>query len=391
MKNKIWIVILIIIIIAIIIGGSIFIYNKSINNNDVNSSLNINTNELDKLKQYFEEYSGIQIFLKSNATLEQANELANKLKDLKYLHDIKVLSKEDSYNELKNRIGEAVGSIEQFAVPNKIRAKCYYLDDISLLDENGYFEKVKSAITEMDVNNIIDNIVTAGIIEIYNKEGIEGVEEYIEKTNYIEDKEKNSANSSEDVTQKISEDQVVRSGIINEIDDKYIYYLNSDSKKLSFEKGLFSYINGRTFKEVDLSDVKVGDYIHPFRKQIIIYRNISGEELNQELLYNFTLTDDERLYAVNCVDLEEINIIDTNTAIVKIGYGDIIGDELTNEKFSILVEFNSNTKYFSKGNNIHNVKELENAKGNINSIILEKDSINKKNPAIVVEFECDDT
>lgn len=389
MKKYKWIVI--ILIIAIVIGV-IFCLSNNFDNNKNSSNNNVTKlNDLDKLKQYFEEYSGIQIFLKSNITIEQANEFADKLKDLKYLKDVNVLSKEDSYNELKNRIGNTVGSIEQFTVPNKIRAKCYYLDDISLLDENGYFEKVKSAITEMDVNNIIDNIVTAGIIEIYNKEGMEGVEEYIEKNNYIEDKEKNSANSSEDVTQKISEDQVVRSGIINEIDDKYIYYLNSDSKKLSFEKGLFSYINGRTFKEVDLSEVKVGDYIHPFRKQIIIYRNISGEELNQELLYNFTLIDDERLYAVNCVDIEEINITDTNTAIVKIGYGDIIGEELTNEKFSILVEFNSNTKYFSKGNNIHNVKELENAKGNINSILLKKDSINKKSPAIVVEFECDDT
>ena len=389
MKKYKWIVI--ILIIAIVIGV-IFCLSNNFDNNKNSSNNNVTKlNDLDKLKQYFEEYSGIQIFLKSNITIEQANEFADKLKDLKYLKDVNVLSKEDSYNELKNRIGNTVGSIEQFTVPNKIRAKCFYLDDISLLDENGYFEKVKSAITEMDVNNIIDNIVTAGIIEIYNKEGMEGVEEYIEKNNYIEDKEKNSANSSEDVTQKISEDQVVRSGIINEIDDKYIYYLNSDSKKLSFEKGLFSYINGRTFKEVDLSEVKVGDYIHPFRKQIIIYRNISGEELNQELLYNFTLIDDERLYAVNCVDIEEINITDTNTAIVKIGYGDIIGEELTNEKFSILVEFNSNTKYFSKGNNIHNVKELENAKGNINSILLKKDSINKKSPAIVVEFECDDT
>ena len=389
MKKYKWIVI--ILIIAIVIGV-IFCLSNNFDNNKNSSNNNVTKlNDLDKLKQYFEEYSGIQIFLKSNITIEQANEFADKLKDLKYLKDVNVLSKEDSYNELKNRIGNTVGSIEQFTVPNKIRAKCYYLDDISLLDENGYFEKVKSAITEVDANNIIDNIVTAGIIEIYNKEGMEGVEEYIEKNNYIEDKEKNSANSSEDVTQKISEDQVVRSGIINEIDDKYIYYLNSDSKKLSFEKGLFSYINGRTFKEVDLSEVKVGDYIHPFRKQIIIYRNISGEELNQELLYNFTLIDDERLYAVNCVDIEEINITDTNTAIVKIGYGDIIGEELTNEKFSILVEFNSNTKYFSKGNNIHNVKELENAKGNINSILLKKDSINKKSPAIVVEFECDDT
>ena len=296
MKNKIWIVILI--IIAIIIGGSIFIYNKSINNNDVNSSSNINTNELDKLKQYFEEYSGIQIFLKSNATIEQANELSNKLKDLEYLHDVKVLSKEDSYNELKNRIGEAVGSIEQFAVSNKIRAKCYYLDDISLLDEN----------------------------------------------------------------------------------------TDSDSHKLFFEKSSFSYINGRTCRDMDLNDVKIGDYIFPHQKQILVFRNLSGDELNQELLYNLTLTEDERIMFENSVEIEMVNIMGEYNATARITYGDIIGEDLTNEKFTTLVEFNANTKYYNRY--VNNIKDVETySKSNINSVLLKKDSINKKNPPIVVAYD----
>ena len=389
MKKYKWIVI--ILIIAIVIGGIFYLSNNSDNNKNRSNNNIEKSNDLDKLKQYFEEYSGIQIFLKSNITIEQANEFADKLKDLKYLKDVNVLSKEDSYNELKNRIGNTVGSIEQFTVPNKIRAKCYYLDDISLLDENGYFEKVKSAITEVDANNIIDNIVTAGIIEIYNKEGMEGVEEYIEKSNYIEDKEKNNANSSEDVTQKINNKQVIHSGIINNIDDKHIYYTDSDSHKLYFEKKIFPYLTGRTFKDLNVSDLKVGDYIDVNNKQIFVFRNLTGEELKQELLYNFTLTNEERIMYVNSIEIEDINIIDSNKAIAKIKYGDIIGENLTNEKFSTLVEFNENTKYYSKGNNIHNVNELENAKGNINSIILKKDSINKKNPAIVISFECDDT
>ena len=132
MKKYKWIVI--ILIIAIVIGGIFYLSNNSDNNKNRSNNNIAKSNDLDKLKQYFEEYSGIQIFLKSNITIEQANEFADKLKDLKYLKDVNVLSKEDSYNELKNRIGNRVGSIEQFTVPNKIRAKCYYLDDISLLD-----------------------------------------------------------------------------------------------------------------------------------------------------------------------------------------------------------------------------------------------------------------
>ena len=151
-------------------------------------------------------------------------------------------------------------------------------------------------------------------------------------------------NEPQDMTKKISDSQVVHSGIISNIDDKYIYYSDSDSKSLYFEKELFTYINGRTFSNMIISDVKVGDYVYPFRKQILIYRNISGEELNQELLYNLTLTDDERICFVNSVELEEINITEDNTAIVKISYGDIMGTELTDERFSVLVEFNENRR-----------------------------------------------
>ena len=194
----------------------------------------------------------------------------------------------------------------------------------------------------------------------------------------------------QDITQKISDNQVVHLGIINNIDDNYIYYSDSDSKNFYFEKDLFSYINGRTCKNMALSDVKVGDYINPYNKQIIVFRNLTGEELNQELLYNFTLTNDERIMYVNSIEIKDINIIDEDTAIVKICYGDLIGEDLTNEKFNRLVEFNSNTKYYSKGHNINSFKDLEYAKGNINSIILKKYSINKKSIPIVAEFESSD-
>ena len=210
------------------------------------------------------------------------------------------------------------------------------------------------------------------------------------ENNELSNNQSNENNIPQDVTQKILDNQVVNSGIIEQIDNNYIYYSNKDSKKYYFEKNRFSCMNGRTFKEINLSDIKVGDYIYPFEKQILVYRNLSGEELNQELLYNLTLTEDERIYSVNSIGIEEITIENDNTAIVKISYGDIIGDDLTNERFSTLVEFNYNTKYYSKGNNINSVNDLEIAKGNINSIILEKDSINKKNPAIVLEFESTD-
>ena len=193
-----------------------------------------------------------------------------------------------------------------------------------------------------------------------------------------------------DVTQKILNGDMVSLGIIQQIDEKYIYYSNKDKNKAMFDKSIFTYINGRTCKNMILSDVQIGDYINPVNKQILVFRNISGEELKEELLFNFTLKEEERIVFVNSIAIETINIIDENKAIVTIKYGDIIGDELTDEIFTTSVEFNNQTNYYSKGNNIGSVDDLELAKGNINSIIIDLNTIHERYPRVVL-FESDDT
>lgn len=202
--------------------------------------------------------------------------------------------------------------------------------------------------------------------------------------------EANKIEIPEDATQKILNDKFYSSGKIYNIDDNYIYFTNNNSKQYYISKNDFSYLNGRTSKDMNVNDVKIGDYLNNNEKRIIIYRNISGDELNKELLYNLTLTEDERIMLVNTVEIKNINITDNNIAIVKIEYGDIMGDILTDEKFETIVEFNSNTKFYSKGNNINSINDLEVARYNINTIILDRDTINKKNPAIVKTFESTD-
>lgn len=44
-----------------------------------------------------------------------------------------------------------------------ITVGCYYLDYITLLDEDSYFEKIKTDINNVDENKIISNIITVGI------------------------------------------------------------------------------------------------------------------------------------------------------------------------------------------------------------------------------------
>ena len=347
MKKAMWIII--IFVVAIILSSICFLYNNLSNNKyDLKNISDIQKKEIIELLNCTEILNDIDL---------KELQIPKTYRDIYY----------QVYFETNNK------DIKKYVITSDI-----YGRDLKELKNNNYCCTIYR--NDDKSINILEAIRKGKLLDNAKSEN-----------NEISNNQSNENNIPQDITQKILDNQVVNSGIIDQIDNNYIYYSNKDSKKYYFEKNKFSCMNGRTFKEINLSDVKVGDYIHPFEKQILVYRNLSGEELNQELLYNLTLTEDERIYSVNSISIEEINIENGNTAIVKISYGDIIGEDLTNERFSTLVEFNSNTKYYSKGNNINSVNDLEIAKGNINSILLKKDSINKKSPAIVLEFESTDT
>lgn len=254
----------------------------------------------------------------------------------------------------------------------------------------GKFKKIKCI-------SIIGIIFLVMIFIIWSTIFIEGCSEkapdFNEESNYIfqEDVSKDDTNKQpQDATQDILNGEFYFTGPIYNIDENYIYFCHDDTDQYYITKDAFSYLNGRTTKDMNVVDVKVGDYLNHNDGRIIIYRNILGEELNQELLYNFTLTPDERIMFANVIEIEDINIVNNDTALVKVRYGDLIGNDLTNETFEALIEFNSNTKFYSKGGNINSINDLETAKYNINSIVLDRNTINKKNPAIVTIFDSSD-
>ena len=204
---------------------------------------------------------------------------------------------------------------------------------------------------------------------------IEGFSEkapdFNEESNYTfqEDVSKDDINKQpQDATQDLLNGEFYFTGPIYNIDENYIYFSHDNTEQYYIVKNAFSYLNGRTTKDMNVVDLKVGDYLLHNEGKIIIYRNISGEELNQELLYNFTLTEDKRIMFANSIEIKDINIVNGDTALVKIKYGDLIGNDLTSETFETLIEFNSNTKFYSKGGNINSINDLETAKYNINSI-----------------------
>jgi len=186
-----------------------------------------------------------------------------------------------------------------------------------------------------------------------------------ENTNiFQEDVTLNDTNKQpQDVTQELLDNEFYFSGPIYHIDENYVYFSRDTKEQYYINKNAFSYLNGRTTKEMQIADVKVGDYLLHHEGKIVIFRNISGEELNQELLRHFILTSNERIMFANVVEIEDINIINGDTAFVKIKYGDLIGNDLTNETFETVVEFNSNTKFYSKGGNINSIHDLEQSKG----------------------------
>lgn len=192
----------------------------------------------------------------------------------------------------------------------------------------------------------------------------------------------------ENVTQKVLNGEIVPSGIVDHIDSKFIYYSDNGIDIYYFEEGLIPYINGRTCEELYNTRIEDGDYVNPFDKQILVFKNLSGDKLKRELIQNFKLDEEERILYVNSVEIEDVNIISENEAIVTIKYGDIIGDILTDEKFTTEVKFDNRTYYYSKGQNIGSVYDLELAKGSINSIILYV--FNDEYPR-VKKFESSDT
>ena len=255
----------------------------------------------------------------------------------------------------------------------------------------GKFKKIKCI-------SIIGIIFFVMIFIIWSMIFIEGFSEkaldFNEESNYTfqEDVSKDDINKQpQDATQDLLNGEFYFTGPIYNIDENYIYFSHDNTEQYYIVKNAFSYLNGRTTKDMNVVDLKVGDYLLHNEGKIIIYRNISGEELNQELLYNFTLTEDKRIMFANSIEIKDINIVNGDTALVKIKYGDLIGNDLTSETFETLIEFNSNTKFYSKGGNINSINDLETTKYNINSIVLDRNTINKKNPAIVTIFDSSDT
>ena len=198
-----------------------------------------------------------------------------------------------------------------------------------------------------------------------------------------------------DITEDFLNSSRFLSGKIYKMANDKIYFNTLDNKYYVLKNNAnIKFLDGRTNVEYEFSNIKENYYINTsVNNEVLIFKNINGEDLKKELLINLSLSTENAKF-VNTIGIKEINKIGKNEAIVTIVFDDLINSEYYENTedyvFEIKVKFTNDTAYFSKGGNIYNVDTLNQAMGNINGIILNAKTIYNQYPE-VLEFSSSDT
>ena len=244
------------------------------------------------------------------------------------------------------------------------------------------------------------------ILESYGEHGSYTTIYYDEDGNvikkYNENLEENNTNIQEtkeneiiDVTDRLR--QTTYNGIITDINENEIMFEKENKKyKLKIEQD-YKYINARTEENIGFADIKKGYYIDTTvayleekEKVIAIASNITGEELKKELLKHFALGENAKM-GVSSPDIKNIEVINSEKAIVTMEFQDRFGEYLNNnEVFEQKIIVNSNTKITSKSRLAYSVETLKNAAHDIVTIVLDKNTLNDEYP-VAISFSSSDS
>lgn len=176
-------------------------------------------------------------------------------------------------------------------------------------------------------------------------------------------------------------------GIITEINsDNIIFKDQSNNKKyLIGLNSNFKFINGRTNEKINVSDIKVGNYIdtYPYTEEskvISILSNIKGEELRKELIRNLSLEYPIDTKTKTLVTGKNMNIINNNKAILTLMFKEsIVSQNINSEEFEIQVELNSNTTIECKGG-YNKIEQLGDVLIDVINVRLDENTINNEIP-----------
>jgi len=191
-------------------------------------------------------------------------------------------------------------------------------------------------------------------------------------------------------------------GYVDKIENDMIYITSTRYGYIGV-KNASKIVNCLTSEEMELSGIKSGDYLSikncyrhegdviVSKSDIWIYRNISGEEMKQEILKNFIKRCDG---VGGSPTIKEIHYINSNKeALVtfEVGYPFehlFIGKASEHYEFQFII--NERTAIYSNNGLVNNIDTLEEAKYLLLVIILDENTINDKYPVVTFFSAYDD-
>lgn len=186
------------------------------------------------------------------------------------------------------------------------------------------------------------------------------------------------------------------SGVITKIEENKIYFDNEDKTKsyVLEVKDNYKFVSLRTNENIIAQDIKVGYYIDTFsyynNDVFGIASNIKGDELKQEIFKNLTLNGQNASGVVASPEVESVDIINSNKAIMKVSVQDIYSEYLENdESFEFEFMLNDKTEIKSKSGLAYSIETINNAAHDFVDLRIDPNTINDKYPVLTGFYSSD--
>ena len=186
------------------------------------------------------------------------------------------------------------------------------------------------------------------------------------------------------------------SGVINKIENNTIYFYDDfKTKHYALEiKDDYKFVSLRTNEDVVVKDIKEGYYIDTFsyynQDVFGIASNITGEALKQEIFKNLALNGQNASGIVASPTVENIDIINSSKAIMKVSVQDIYAEYLGNdESFEFEFILNDKTEIKSKSGLAYSIDTINNALHDFVDLRIDKNAINDERPVLTGFYSSD--
>ena len=331
------------------------------------------------VKKYYNIWENNEKYI-NDTIIEEPPQTEEKDKEYENKYDIidgkklfgKIIDITDKYLQIQ----EYNGSIKLVAIKwhrdNFIDYRTKNSLTIYRLKEGYYFynRQIIPNITEQEISNII--------AQIQKNQEIKTTIEEIAQSQLV------------DITDELIEGQnnCSYSGNILEVMDNTIVFRSMNKiYKVNYNEKI-ELLDARTEETIKFQTIKENDYIScsvlSSEREIFIASKKTGEDLKIDLLKNMSIPDkDLKSRIVNTPYIKNINIINSEKAIMTIEFGDLYN--LSDEIFELNIILNSNTEITSKGRNTYNIETLNNSAHDIVTIVLDKNTIYDDMP-ICIQF-----